>query len=202
MGSTGSLSAKVRCSIPVVSIRPRFRVRPLRKQCQDRGRCRVGASAAGTVKFTITVMKAIHDTCPEKTIVVSSPDAADYFLRLDTDGIFIIRAKMVAFSRIGEMSFVGEKFSINKDVNLFCKLSVRWRPSSKPDGIQSWLRDEATANCREGKTSISFEAGTSTHCGRISGTGRIGSGAGTFCTESTPIRFSSGASSFAKAGSM
>jgi hypothetical protein len=80
-----------------------------------------GASAAGVMKFTITVMKAIHDTCPEKTIVVSSPEAADYFLRLDTDGIFIIRAKMVAFSRAGEMSFVGETFSIKKDVKRFCK---------------------------------------------------------------------------------
>jgi hypothetical protein len=80
-----------------------------------------GGSAAGIMKFTINVMKAIHDSCPEKTIVVSSPEAADYFLRLDTDGIFIIRAKMVAFSRAGEMSFVGETFSIKKDVKRFCK---------------------------------------------------------------------------------
>ncbi len=73
-----------------------------------------GASAAGIMKFTITVMKAIHDTCPEKTIVVSSPDAADYFLRLDTDGIFIIRAKMVAFSRIGEMLLSSVKHSASR----------------------------------------------------------------------------------------
>jgi hypothetical protein len=78
-------------------------------------------AAAGVMKFTITVMKAIHDTCPEKTIVVSRPEAADYFMRLDTDGVFIIRAKMVAFNRVGEMSFVGETFSIKKDVKRFCR---------------------------------------------------------------------------------
>jgi hypothetical protein len=79
-----------------------------------------GASAAGVMKFTINVMKALHDECPEKAIVVSSPEAADYFLRLDTDGVLIIRAKMVAFNRDGEMSFVGSTLSITKDVKRFC----------------------------------------------------------------------------------
>lgn len=79
-----------------------------------------GLSSAGIRKFTITVMKSVNDTCPEKVVIVSSPDLADYFLRMDYEGVLILHAKMVAFNRSGEMSFIASERKIDKDVKGFC----------------------------------------------------------------------------------
>ena len=65
-------------------------------------------------KFAINVMKSLNETCPNKVVIVNSPDVADYFLRLDRDGPFILSAKMVVFSRSGEMSFVEATHSISE----------------------------------------------------------------------------------------
>jgi hypothetical protein len=77
-------------------------------------------SSSGVLRFAINVMKSISEICPEKAVVVNNPDLADFFLRLDRDGRLVLSAKMVAFSRAGEMTFVGETHSISKDVRRFC----------------------------------------------------------------------------------
>jgi hypothetical protein len=81
-----------------------------------------GIGSAGVLKFTINTMKALTDACPQKVVIVSSPDAADYFLRLDRDGVLVLTAKMVAFDRSGEMKFISTTHSISKDVKRFCKV--------------------------------------------------------------------------------
>jgi TonB family protein len=76
-------------------------------------------SSSGILKFTIDVMKALNENCPQ-VIVVNDPDQADYFLRLDRNGVLILTAEMVSFNRSGVMTFVTATHSIKKDVKRFC----------------------------------------------------------------------------------
>ena len=79
-----------------------------------------GFSSAGILKFTVQIMKTLNDKCADRMIVVNSPELADYFLRLDTQGRFILSRDMVAFARSGEMSFVATTKSMKKDIERFC----------------------------------------------------------------------------------
>lgn len=77
------------------------------------------ASSAGTEKWTVMAMKAVHDKCPQLT-VVDRPDRADYFLRLDRNGAFVRLNAMAVFNRSGEMVYVGAGLSLQKQVKKFC----------------------------------------------------------------------------------
>jgi hypothetical protein len=77
----------------------------------------VASHYSGTAKLTINVMKSISENCPQVTIV-QRPDLADYFLRVDHDGL-VFTTKMAAFNHAGEMTFVGIAHSIGKEVKRF-----------------------------------------------------------------------------------
>jgi hypothetical protein len=79
--------------------------------------------------LTITVMKSINDTCPDKAVIVDNADMADYFLHIDFEGTLLVHAKLVVFKRSGEMSFVASERKIDKDVKGFCA-SLSGGPSS------------------------------------------------------------------------
>ena len=76
-------------------------------------------SAAGIEKMTVLVMKTLNDKCPS-VIVVDRPEKADYFLRLDRNGILIRTNAMAVFDKSGEMIFVGTGVRLAKQVKLFC----------------------------------------------------------------------------------
>jgi hypothetical protein len=76
-------------------------------------------SAAGIEKMTVLVMKTLNDKCPT-VIVVDRPEKADYFLRLDRNGILIRTNAMAVFNKGGEMIFVGTGVRLAKQVKLFC----------------------------------------------------------------------------------
>jgi hypothetical protein len=69
--------------------------------------------------MTVLVMKTLHEKCPT-VIVVNQPDKADYFLRLDRNGVFVRSNAMAVFNRSGEMVFAGASVSLSKEVNRFC----------------------------------------------------------------------------------
>ena len=79
----------------------------------------VHTSSAGVEKMTVLVMKTLNEKCPT-VIVVNQPDKADYFLRLDRNGVFIRSNAMAVFNRSGEMVFVGAGVRLAKQVNKFC----------------------------------------------------------------------------------
>ena len=79
--------------------------------------------------LTITVMKSINDTCPDKAVIVDNADMADYFLHIDFEGTLLVHAKLAVFKRSGEMSFVASERKIDKDVKGFCA-SLSGGPSS------------------------------------------------------------------------
>jgi hypothetical protein len=76
-------------------------------------------SVAGIEKMTVLVMKTLNDKCPT-VIVVDRPEKADFFLRLDRNGILIRTNAMAVFNRGGEMIFVGTGVRLAKQVKLFC----------------------------------------------------------------------------------
>ena len=78
------------------------------------------SGSAGIEKMTVLVMKTLHDKCPT-VIVVDHPDKADYFLRLDRNGILVRMNAMAVFNKAGEMIFVGTGLRLNKQVRLFCE---------------------------------------------------------------------------------
>jgi hypothetical protein len=77
------------------------------------------SSMATVEKMTVLVMKTLNDKCPT-VIVVDHPDKADYFLRLDRNGILIRTNAMAVFNKSGEMIFVGTGVRLAKQVKLFC----------------------------------------------------------------------------------
>jgi hypothetical protein len=79
----------------------------------------VSSSSAGIEKMTVLVMKTLNDKCPI-VIVVNQPDKADYFLRLDRNGVFVRSNAMAVFNRSGEMVFAGASVSLAKEVKRFC----------------------------------------------------------------------------------
>jgi len=79
----------------------------------------VQSSSAGVEQLTVLVMKTLNEKCPMVT-VVNQPDKADYFLRLDRNGIFIRSNAMAVFNRNGEMVFAGASVSLGKEVTRFC----------------------------------------------------------------------------------
>ena len=52
--------------------------------------------------------------------VVNKPEIADYFLRLDRNGIFVRTNAIAVFNLSGEMVFAGSSVSLNKEVIRFC----------------------------------------------------------------------------------
>jgi hypothetical protein len=79
----------------------------------------VQSSSAGMEKWTVYVMKDLSDNCPN-VIVVNQPDKADYFLRLDRNGVLVRLNAMAVFNRAGEMVFVGAGARLTKQVKKFC----------------------------------------------------------------------------------
>lgn len=76
-------------------------------------------SSAGIEKMTVLVMKTLNEKCGS-VIVVNRPDSADYFLRLDRNGIFVRSNAMAVFNKAGEMVFVGAGVRLTKQVEKFC----------------------------------------------------------------------------------
>ena len=76
-------------------------------------------SSATVEKMTVLVMKNLNDNCPS-VIVVNQPEKADYFLRLDRNGVFIRSNAMAVFNRAGEMVFAGASVKLTKEVRQFC----------------------------------------------------------------------------------
>jgi TonB family protein len=71
-------------------------------------------------KSTLTILKSIGEACPDKVVVVNSPDLADYFIRTDYENMSLEPPKMVAFNRSGEISFMSSTRKIDKDAQDFC----------------------------------------------------------------------------------
>jgi hypothetical protein len=65
-------------------------------------------------------MKALHDKCPELTIV-NRPDDADYFVRIDRNGAMFRRTGMAVFNRAGEMVFAASSISTPKEAGRSCR---------------------------------------------------------------------------------
>lgn len=79
----------------------------------------VSSSSATMEKMTVLVMKALNDKCP-RVIVVNQPDKADYFLRLDRNGVFVRSNAMAVFNKVGEMVFADAGVNLTKEVKKFC----------------------------------------------------------------------------------
>jgi hypothetical protein len=79
----------------------------------------VQSSSAGFEKMTVLVMKELSEKCPT-VIVVNNPDKADYFLRLDRNGVFVRTNAMAVFNHSGEMVFAGSSVRLGKEVARFC----------------------------------------------------------------------------------
>lgn len=77
------------------------------------------SSSAGVEKMTVLVMKELNDHCPT-VIVVNQPEKADYFLRLDRNGILVRVNAMAVFNKGGEMVFAGSSTKLSKEVKKFC----------------------------------------------------------------------------------
>jgi len=78
------------------------------------------SSMATVEKMTVLAMKTLNDKCPT-VIVVDRPEKADYFLRLDRNGILIRSNAMAVFNKGGEMIFVGAGVRLGKQVEKFCE---------------------------------------------------------------------------------
>lgn len=81
----------------------------------------IASSSASTEKMTVLAMKAFHEKCLKVT-VVNTPKDADYFVRLDRNGIFIRVNALAVFNRAGEIVFVGRGLSLQREAKGFCKL--------------------------------------------------------------------------------
>ena len=80
-----------------------------------------GASHAGLMSSTISVMNQINQHCAG-VLIVNRPDIADLFLRLDqSTSMWARHDDMAVFNRAGEMIFVTSTHSISKDAKQFCK---------------------------------------------------------------------------------
>lgn len=78
------------------------------------------SSYAGTEKWTVMAMKALHENC-SKLIIVDKPETADYLVRLDRNGAFIRLNAMAVFNKAGEMVYVGAGVALTKQAKRFCQ---------------------------------------------------------------------------------
>jgi hypothetical protein len=83
-----------------------------------------GASQSGAVKLTVVMMKEISERCPN-VVIVSKPDSADLFVRVDRNtGRFGWHEDMAVFNKSGEMVFAASSGKVSKDAKRFCESSV------------------------------------------------------------------------------
>ena len=85
------------------------------------GRTAVQSSQAGSMKFTVLVMKEIDKRCAN-VVVVNRPDLAEYFVRFEVNAsLFVFRPGMAVFNRSGDMVFVDTSANYTKEVKHLCE---------------------------------------------------------------------------------
>jgi hypothetical protein len=70
------------------------------------------------------MMKEISERCPN-VVIVSKPDSADLFVRVDRNtGRFGWHEDMAVFNKAGEMVFAASSGKVSKDAKRFCESPV------------------------------------------------------------------------------